>query len=54
MPAMQRYFDCDQMIVEVEDPFALSGKPRLVVWRQRRKDLLRLAFPTKDALVRGS
>jgi len=51
--AMQRYFDCDQTIVEVEAPFALSGRPGLVAWRQRREDLLKLAFPTKDALVRG-
>jgi len=53
VPAMQRYFDYDQAVVEVEAPFAPDGKPGLVVWRQRREDLLRLAFPTKHALMRG-
>jgi len=50
VPAMQRYFDYDQAVVEVEAPFAARG---LVVWRQRREDLLKLAFPTKHGLVRG-
>jgi len=53
VPAMQRYFDYDQTSIEVEAPFAPSGRPGLVVWRQRREDLLRLAFPTKHALVKG-
>jgi len=53
VPAMQRYFDYDQTSIEVEAPFASSGRPGLVVWRQRREDLLRLAFPTKHALVKG-
>ncbi|PLJ77637.1 hypothetical protein [Infirmifilum sp. SLHALR2] len=50
---MQKYFDYDQAVVEVEAPFASSGKPGLVVWRARREDLLKLAFPTKHALVKG-
>ncbi|WP_460025647.1 hypothetical protein [Infirmifilum sp. SLHALR2] len=37
----------------MEAPFAPSRKPGLVVWRQRCEDLLKLAFPTKHALVRG-
>jgi len=53
VPAMQRYFDYDQTSIEVEAPFAPSGRPGLVVWRQRREDLLKLAFPTRHALVRG-
>jgi len=53
VPAMQRYFDYDQAVVEVEAPFAPDGKPGLVVWRARREDLLKLAFPTKHALVKG-
>jgi len=55
VPAMQRYFDYDQTSIEIEAPFAPSGsnRPGLVVWRQRREDLLKLAFPTKHDLVRG-
>jgi len=53
VPSMQRYFDYDQTTMEVEAPFAPSGRPGLVVWRQRREDLLRLAFPTKHGLVKG-
>jgi len=53
VPAMQRYFDYDQTTVDVEAPFAPDGRPGLVVWRQRREDLLKLAFPTKHGLVRG-
>jgi len=53
--AMQRYFDYDQAVVEVKAPFAPSSgnRPGLVVWRARREDLLKLAFPTKHGLVRG-